>query len=151
MKAVLTGHSRGLGAAIAATLLSRNIPVLALSRTTHVDLAGRFPRLLEQVEMDLADSAALAGWLGSGAMPRFLADCRTALLINNAGTVQPVGPAGSQDVSAIARAVSLNVAAPLMLANAFVAATHAAIERRILHVSSGAARSPYPEIGRAHV
>jgi len=41
------------------------------------------------------------------------------------------------------RAVSLNVAAPLALAAAFVQAAPQA-ERRILHISSGAGRSAYP-------
>lgn len=144
MKAILTGHSRGLGAAIAEALLSRNVAVLALSRTRHAALARRFSGLLEEVALDLSDAEALSDWLGSGAMRRFLADCRTALLVNNAGMVQPVGPAGSLENVAIARTVGVNVAAPVMLANAFIAASANAGERRIVHVSSGAARNAYP-------
>lgn len=144
IKAILTGHTRGLGRAIADELLARGIAVLALSRRKRADLAGRFPDRLEEVEMDLSDAAALAAWLGGGALQRFLAGGGTALLINNAGVLQPVGPAGTQDVAAIARAVSLNVAAPMMLAAALVAATGAGGDRRILHVSSGAARNAYP-------
>lgn len=142
IKAVLTGHSRGLGAALAEELLSRRIAVLALSRHAHPGLGERFPGLLEEVVLDLADSAALAAWLAGGELRRFLADGDTALLVNNAGVLQPMGPAGTQGAAAIARAVALNVAAPLMLADALAAAT--AAERRILHVSSGAARNPYP-------
>jgi benzil reductase ((S)-benzoin forming) len=144
MKAILTGHTRGLGAAVAEELLARGIPVLALAQTRQAALAERFPALLEQVELDLADSAALSRWLAGGPLERFLAGCETALLVNNAGVLQPMGPAGAQDAPAIARAISLNVTAPLMLTNALVAATPEAAGRRILHVSSGAARSPYP-------
>jgi benzil reductase ((S)-benzoin forming) len=43
MKAILTGHTRGLGAAIAEDLLSRNIPVLGISRNAHVGLFKRYP------------------------------------------------------------------------------------------------------------
>ncbi|MEX3822114.1 SDR family NAD(P)-dependent oxidoreductase, partial [Paraburkholderia sp. BR14262] len=45
----------------------------------------------------------------------------------------------------IARAVTLNVAAPLMLANALAAtsAPGASASRRIVHISSGAARNAY--------
>ena len=39
--------------------------------------------------------------------------------------------------------MALNVAAPLMLAAALCAASPPAAERRVLHVSSGAARKPY--------
>jgi NAD(P)-dependent dehydrogenase (short-subunit alcohol dehydrogenase family) len=56
--------------------------------------------------------------------------------------LQPVGPIASQTPGAIARAVSLNVATPLMLAAALAATP--ARERRIVHISSGAARQAYP-------
>jgi benzil reductase ((S)-benzoin forming) len=86
MKAILTGHTRGLGAAIAANLLDRNIPVLGLAR-------GRVPDadLLVQREIDLADPGALLDWLGGTGLSDFLAASKTVLLINNAGTVQPFG------------------------------------------------------------
>ncbi len=143
MKAIITGHSRGLGAAIARTLLSRKIDVLGVSRNSNRELAAQFPTLLEQAEVDLADSAALANWLAAGFLARFVAGCDSVLLINNAGTVQPVGPLGAQDAKTIAQAVSLNIAAPMMLANAVVEAGRDATDIRILHVSSGAGRSAY--------
>lgn len=144
MKAILTGHTRGLGSAIASELLVRNIPVLGLARKTHAQLAQQFPATLQQVELDLADTAALTKWLAGDALARFLEGSETVLLINNAGVVQPVGPLTAQSSDAIARAVSLNIAAPLMLAGALVTATPAARERRILHISSGAGRNAYP-------
>ena len=142
-KAIVTGHSRGLGAAIAATLLSRRIPVLGLARSVDERAAAQFPGLLEQVAIDLADSQALADWLAGDSLQRWLAGCASPILIDNAGTLGPVGPLDTQAPHAIARAVALNVAAPLMLAGAFVAATPDAGDRRIVHVSSGAARNAY--------
>jgi benzil reductase ((S)-benzoin forming) len=137
VKAVLTGHSRGLGAAIAAELAGRGIPVLALARRQGTDTQG-----VTQVALDLSDSAALSAWLAGGALQAFLAGADTALLINNAGMVQPVGTVPGHDPAEVARAISLNVAAPLMLAAAVAAAD--AGERRVLHVSSGAGRNAYP-------
>lgn len=56
------------------------------------------------------------------------------LLINNAGVLAPVGSLVDQDVDAVARAVvSVNVAAQVTAA-----------DRRIVHISSGAARNAYP-------
>lgn len=144
MKAILTGHARGLGAAIAQELLSRAIPVLGLSRHGNPALASQFPATLQQHEVDLADAQALARWLGSGALQRYLAGSDTVLLINNAGTVQPIGPLGNQEVAHIAQAINLNVAAPMMLASAVVDTSRADTrDVRILHVSSGAGRSAY--------
>jgi NAD(P)-dependent dehydrogenase (short-subunit alcohol dehydrogenase family) len=137
VKAVLTGHSRGLGAAIAAELAAHGIPTLALARNKGAAAQG-----LEQVELDLSDTVALAAWLAGDQLESFVAGAGTVLLINNAGMLQPVGPIATQAPDQVARAISLNVAAPLMLAAA-VAALPAA-ERRVLHVSSGAGRNAYP-------
>ena len=43
MKAIVTGHSRGLGCAVAQTLLDRGIAVLGLSRGAAPELAARYP------------------------------------------------------------------------------------------------------------
>ncbi|SFC55585.1 SDR family oxidoreductase [Massilia yuzhufengensis] len=138
IKAIVTGHSRGLGAAVAAELVARGIPVLGLARG-HAEIGEG----MQQAVVDLGDAAALAAWLGGHTLRSFLAGCDTALLVNNAGVVTPVGPLAEQDPVAALQSAVLNVAAPLALSAAFVqAAPHA--ERRILHISSGAGRSAYP-------
>jgi NAD(P)-dependent dehydrogenase (short-subunit alcohol dehydrogenase family) len=136
-KAVLTGHSRGLGAAIAGELLARNIPLLALARNATATRDG-----MQQVPIDLSDPSALALWLAGETLQRFMADADVVLLINNAGMLQPIGPITTHAAETVARAINLNVTAPLTLAGA-VAASSAA-ERRVLHVSSGAGRNAYP-------
>ncbi|EXI81587.1 MAG: Benzil reductase ((S)-benzoin forming) [Candidatus Accumulibacter appositus] len=144
MKLIITGHSRGLGAAIAETLLARGIAVLGLARRGNASLAERYPQLLREVTIDLSDVAALQDWLAGDQLPGFLAGCSSLCLVNNAGTVQPVAPIGSAQNAAIARALNLNVGTPLILANAVIAASPKVPEARILHISSGAARGPYP-------
>ncbi|WP_203525662.1 SDR family oxidoreductase [Crenobacter caeni] len=143
LKVVLTGHSQGLGAALAEALLARGVPVLALSRSRNAALAARHVGLAE-VSLDLADSGALARWLAGGELARFVEGAGSAWLINNAGTLTPQALAGAQGAAALARAVALNVAAPLMLTDAFVGATAQLANRRVLHVGSGAGRQPYP-------
>lgn len=143
MKAIVTGHTKGLGAALASDLLARDIPVLGLARTFSQEMEDRCPGLLSQIEIDLADVNALASWLAGSTLRHYLAGDNSILLINNAGVVQPVGALADQDPLDVARAVSLNVAAPMMLSAAVVKAS-AGAERRILHVSSGAGRSAYP-------
>ncbi|TCS36257.1 hypothetical protein EDC30_10774 [Paucimonas lemoignei] len=146
MKAILTGHTRGLGAAIAGELLKRDIPVLGMARRDNADLASRHAGLLQQVQVDLANPEALSQWLASSALQDFIAKSRTVALINNAGTVQPIGAIADQDPHGIMQAVNLNVTAPLMLASALAATSREAgseRELRILHISSGAGRSAY--------
>lgn len=139
IKAIVSGHSRGLGAAIADVLLARDIPVLGLARTDAPARAG-----LTQQALDLADPRALTAWLAGPMLADWLADASAVWLVNNAGQVQPIAALGEQDPQAVVRAVNLNVTAPLLLSNAVLAASRHCQERRILHVSSGAARHAYP-------
>ena len=143
MRAIVTGHSRGLGAAIAENLLERGIAVLGIARHGNAALATRFPDLLQEATLDLADLSALENWLEHGHLSRFVGGEALALLINNAGLLQPIGLVGTQPAAGIAQSVSANVAAPLMLANTFAADASAQHVRRIVHISSGAARKPY--------
>lgn len=144
IKAVLTGHRRGLGRGIAHALLRRGVAVLGISRSVDPELDARFPGLLTQFALDLADTPALLGWLETGALADFLADAEPALLINNAGVVSPMGALPQQDAREVAAAVAINVAAPLILAAAFAQATVHVADRRVLQLSSGAGRKAYP-------
>ncbi|MDP4740521.1 MAG: SDR family NAD(P)-dependent oxidoreductase, partial [Burkholderiaceae bacterium] len=66
------------------------------------------------------------------------------LLINNAGLLSPIGPVGRLSSQAIYTSVAANVSAPIALTDAFLKAVPAsARDRRVMHVSSGAARSAY--------
>ncbi|TAM02732.1 MAG: SDR family oxidoreductase [Paraburkholderia sp.] len=143
--AIVTGHTRGLGAALADNLLARGIRVLGLARNAHASLATRHVTAFSQTVLDLADTAAIDKWLTTDALRTFVGEADCVLLFNNAGTVDPIAPCGTQDASVIARAIALNVAAPLMLANALASPRAASVKttRRIMHVSSGAARNAY--------
>lgn len=140
-RVIVTGHSRGVGAALAEQFLSQGIAVLGLGRTRNPALAERFADTLTETELDLADTASLAQWIATDALSRFVGGAATVVLFNNAGIVQPVGPLEIEDAVAIASAVALNVAAPLMLASAVTQAAVDATDRRIVHISSGAARN----------
>ncbi|MBN3764266.1 SDR family oxidoreductase [Burkholderia sp. Ac-20365] len=141
VRAIVTGHTKGLGAALAQRLLAHGIAVLGISRSRNEALANQAG--FEQIEVDLSDAGSLTQFLAGDTLRNFLKGAQTALLFNNAGMVQPIGPVEGQDVTAIAQAVTLNVSAPLMLASAFASASPDAGDRRIVHISSGAARHPY--------
>ena len=139
-KLIITGHTRGLGRALAELYLQRGWQVLGLARG-RADMVS--PKL-RQVRIDLADGAALAAWLSSGLLRDFLADAGSILLANNAGTVSPNALLGRQRPSEILSAVALNVSASLLLANAVLVARPARVPLDILHIGSGAGRKNYP-------
>jgi NAD(P)-dependent dehydrogenase (short-subunit alcohol dehydrogenase family) len=141
--AIVTGHTRGLGEAIARTLLARRIRVLGIARHEHPELGRDHGDDLVQVQLDLSDGPAMLEWLDGDTLRRFVEGSATALLVNNAGLLQPIGPLDAQAPAAVMRAATVNVAAVLALSAAFASATDAVGDRRILHISSGAAGNPY--------
>ena len=145
IKAVITGHSRGLGAGMVDALLKRRVSILGIARTPA---PTKNPTTsITQVALDLANPQAVADWLKRGQMAKFLAPADWALLINNAAMLGPIGQTGHHQATAITDAVQVNVATPMILADAFVAATRTEQTRRILHISSGAARKAYAGLG----
>lgn len=145
--AIVTGHSRGLGAALVKACTAQNIHVWGLSRSV---LQQRPPSVsdpaaatLEQTSVDLSDPSALLSLVSSKTWREKLVSAERLFLINNAGLLTPIEPVGAQPDSEILQAVTANVGAALVLANAFVRAAPAAAERRIVHISSGAGRTPY--------
>src|SRR5690606_26051883 len=94
---------------------------------------------LQEHAVDLSDPAAAESVARQvmGALPR---GAHRYLLINNAGTLGPVGP-GPHPAQDIAAALQLNVTAAMVLTGHFVKATQdLGATRRILNISSGAGR-----------
>ncbi len=139
-KAIVTGHSRGLGEAIAASLLEEGVDVLGLSRKKTTALPAGNGTSFEQIAIDLSDPAVFSDKSLADRLQTFLAGADRVLLVNNAGMVKPIGPLGTGGADAIMSAVTLNVAAPLALADLFQAVCASVADRRILHISSGAGR-----------
>ncbi len=140
IKAILTGHTKGLGQGIALALSQQKIPCLGISRSHN----SQAPAQCTQVQLNLASPDALEQWLATGELLRFIQDASEVLLVNNAGWVSPIGPLPTQSTQLIAQSVQLNVAAPLVLSAFLAQHINDQQHLRILHVSSGAARNAYP-------
>ena len=144
---VITGTSRGLGAALARQCLARGDRVLALARTPNPSLATApiaAGGALEQWTIDLADAPAaaarLAQWLSSSVDPA----PGTATLINNAALLAKVGPVDALDPAELVRVLRVDIEAPILLTHAFLHATRNwRSQRRVLQISSGASSSAY--------
>ena len=140
---LLTGHSRGLGAALAHHLLGEAHSVLGVARK-QLGGIGTLPcGSLSQFTADLADRESLLALSRGSALQEFFQNAQQAVLIHNAGLVTPIGPADQLNDADVADAVMVNLTSALILSSAFLRLTHHCPDRRILLVSSGAARSPY--------
>jgi len=143
---ILTGASRGLGAAIAQALLrERATRLLGLSRGINAGLAGHSQAsgaTLEQWPIDLGQqpleaAARVEAWLDA----QHAAPIASATLINNAAALTRVGPLDAVEPEALSHALRVGLEAPLLLTAAFLRATRDwRVPRKVLHISSGLGR-----------
>jgi NAD(P)-dependent dehydrogenase (short-subunit alcohol dehydrogenase family) len=138
--AVVTGASRGIGAAIARALAPTHDLVL-VARTTE-SLAPLRAELLPsgvRVDVDAADFAVEAEVV---ALARRLGALAPAELVNNAG-VATSAPLGKTTNETLARVLAIDLVAPFVLARELVPAMIARGTGRIVNIASTAALKGY--------
>ena len=135
---VVTGTTKGLGAAFAARIAAEPAnELIAFARAPEGPVPGGW-----RIEADLADSGALARACERATQRLRGRRYGKAVLINNAGVVAPVGPLDQVDAAELERSLAVNLLAPMLLMRWFLAATAEVNLRRIVNISSGAARRP---------
>ncbi len=145
---IITGASRGMGAAMADQVLESGHVLLAISRGSNEELTAKATRLavpFEQWTRDLAEPLPVADDLESR-LKRFEPDrFDDAILINNAGVVTRVGPIDECTNAELSAALRVGLEAALLLTASFLRATHGwrATSRgrtKVLNISSGLGR-----------
>lgn len=143
---IVTGASRGVGAAMAMQLLSPAHRLLCISRHDDPALTERARELkapLTQWKLDLAQGAdaadQLTAWLDQQDGSAF----ESATLINNAGVILGVALLHAVKRDDLTRSIRVGLEAPLLLTSAFLHATRPwRAKRRVLNISSGLGRRP---------
>jgi 2-dehydro-3-deoxy-D-gluconate 5-dehydrogenase len=110
---LVTGASRGLGAAIAVQLAAEGASVVAAARSTKdlADVAARGAGRISTLEADMRDEEAV-----TGLVPEVIArHGRIDGLVNNAG-IAPAGEFADQDPAVWKDTMAVNVIAPMLLA-----------------------------------
>ena len=137
---ILTGASRGLGAAMAEQLLKQGHRLLTISRHT-ADLRVVQGADLEQWPMDLAEPGPVAARLQAWLHAQAARSPVSVTLINNAAVVSPPGPLSNTPDPDLSQALRVGLEAPLLLSAAFLRATAGwTVPRRVLFISSGLGR-----------
>lgn len=135
----ITGANRGIGAAAAREFAAAGARVALLVRDPDRvgDLAAALPGA-RVFACDVADwaqvLAAVAGVLDWGG--------RLDVLVNNAGTIDPIAAVGDVDPAAFAAAVAANLTGTLHGMRAAIPVMRAQRRGTILNLSSGAAVNP---------
>jgi NAD(P)-dependent dehydrogenase (short-subunit alcohol dehydrogenase family) len=139
--AIVTGASRGLGLALARTLVADGWRVVIDARTGDelARAAAELGPAAVPVPGDITDPAHRAGLLAAGAE---LGDLD--LLVNNAGTLgpSPLPPVAALPVEALRELYEINVLAPLALTQAALPALRSA-GGVLVTITSDAAVEPY--------
>ena len=143
--AIVTGVSRGLGAALAAELLERGFTVLGIGRASNPALeraSYAFARF------DLADAARVDEAL-TPAFSRLAARKPSSVcLLNNAATAGPVGTLGRLASSEVTSALMVNLAAVVEHhGERLVVEMKRRGRGHVINVSSGAAQNTLPGEG----
>lgn len=139
---VVTGASRGLGAAMALALAAEGAHVVAASRSKDslAEVAAAGEGRISTVETDMRDEASVQALI-----PEVIArHGRVDGLINNAG-IAPAGKFATQDPAIWKDAMTVNVIAPMLLAQAAGVHMIAQGGGRIVNVASttGVRGKPY--------
>jgi NAD(P)-dependent dehydrogenase (short-subunit alcohol dehydrogenase family) len=138
--AVVTGGTRGIGAAIAARLLAEGAAVIVCGRTAPGQLPSGGGRAAEFVRADVREPDEAAA-LVDRAVGRF---GRLDIAVNNAGG-SPSADAATVSPRFVAKIVALNLLAPFYVAQA----ANAVMQRQaaggvIINIGSVAALTPAP-------
>ncbi|WP_409298770.1 SDR family NAD(P)-dependent oxidoreductase [Peribacillus sp. SCS-26] len=138
--ALITGTSRGLGEACAIKFMNRGIGIASVSRQENLNLkelaeGKNVPYYHFQLDLSKADGKELS----TLAEEIFRLENQDLYLINNAGTVEPIAPAGSLVPDQVTSALKLNFEAPVLLINAFLrGAKERPVKLNMMNITSGA-------------
>jgi benzil reductase ((S)-benzoin forming) len=133
--AVISGGSRGLGEAIAKKYLDAGFQVLEFSRSAPHSFSAQVdfsdpPRAVEIMARELALLAKIS--------------FEEIVVVSNAGTVEPIGPAPRKDPSAVIANLAVNVtSAVLFISEAIRRFQDQACPKTVVHITSGAALKAY--------
>lgn len=146
---VITGASRGLGAALAEALIAPGNRLICMARS-KAPLAALRKRgraqgcVISALAVDLVDPEKAVAALNRALAAVDQATCTSACLINNAGVVEPIGPADKFLPGEIAAGVQVNLVTPMALTATFLRKTAGwSAARKVLNISSGAAHKAY--------
>ncbi len=143
---IVTGHSRGLGAALTAALLRPGHRVIGISRRQNEALAraaDAHGATMAQWTADLAEALPVAQRLRAELAAQRPDQYECAVLINNAGVVATPRALRDADLAALAITLRVDLEATALLCAAFLDATRAwSGQRRVLNISSGLGRRP---------
>ena len=136
---VVTGTTRGIGRSLAEVILAEGHHLFSLSSA-----ADQFQERRHNLQCDLSRSNQVVEKLARLLAPAADLNPEALVLINNAAVLAPMGPIETAPADRMVHHLQVNLAAPALLMSGFIDLTAPLNRcRRIINISSGAARHPY--------
>ncbi len=148
---IITGTSRGIGQALASALIrkGKGNTLFCISRGGSEEIekmTGTGGAAVHDIRFDLSKTGEiddLVQRIFRGIDPE---SCEELVLINNAGVLEPIGPAGNNSTDAVEHHIRVNLLAPMRLTSLSIAAAARAglsCRKMAMQIISGAAKHPY--------
>lgn len=133
--AIITGGSKGLGLALCEQFLACGYQVIEFSRTAPHSYSIRVDLASPQACRDIVEKAIESIAVGT---------LKELVLINNAGTLDPIGASSQKPAAAVLANLNTNFTSAILVLSALVARFQSApVPKRIANISSGAAQKGY--------
>lgn len=144
---IITGTSRGLGAAITNNLIKPDNHLICVSRSNNFELVKKAENenaALDYFNFDLSDVAGIENLVDKIFSKVNQNNISSISLINNAAVLQPVKPIDKCEAQEIIANINVNLTAVMLLVSFFIKKTNGLqVEKRIVNISSGAANSSF--------
>ncbi|WP_409252592.1 (S)-benzoin forming benzil reductase [Bacillus sp. SCS-153A] len=144
--AIITGASKGLGAAAAKQLLSEGLNIISVSRSENEELKNMAKTSngdYTHFSCDLGNSSEVQTVFSDIAGTVFGNEQERVYLINNAGMVDPIETAGNLNGEKTAANVNVNLLAPMIISDIFLEKVqNSRAELIIANITSGAGSRP---------
>lgn len=139
---IITGASKGLGAAIAKRVLGSSDRCILISRTKDPEweeVASQSGTKFTFLPMDLKETEKLSSLVRDMLME---VDAKSDIyFINNAGVIDPIKPIGNLGQESLETSMRVNFMAPAVLTDEFIKQTKDSDRKKVVvNISSGAAK-----------
>ena len=128
---LITGGSRGLGKALCEQFEARDYQILEFSRSAPYEYS---------IRTDLANPEQSRLAMAKAIEPIDSSQLQELIVINNAGTLEPIGPTASQSYSDLIQNMNTNFASSILVLTEIISKFQTAACRKVIaNISSGAA------------
>ncbi|MEI5907650.1 (S)-benzoin forming benzil reductase [Bacillus spongiae] len=144
--AIITGGSKGLGAALATEMFQYGMKVISVARTRNEKLeqiAKENQAVFEQYQCDLSNRKETEELFSSISKELLQQNASTIHIVNNAAVVGPIEKIGRISSEELEKSLHINILAPMLINNMFTAVfQNTSTQLIVVNITSGAANHP---------